>query len=44
LFFEVHETPEKALSDGANALNLDLLPPLLQRLAELSQLVRKWPQ
>jgi 2-dehydro-3-deoxyphosphooctonate aldolase (KDO 8-P synthase) len=37
VFVEVHETPERALSDGANALRLDLLGPLwrtLQRIRE----------
>lgn len=42
LFFEVHDAPERALSDGANALRLDLLGPLLRRLAELDRLVRPW--
>jgi 2-dehydro-3-deoxyphosphooctonate aldolase (KDO 8-P synthase) len=32
LFVEVHEAPERALSDGANALRLDLLAPLLEKL------------
>ena len=39
LFFEVHEEPSRALSDGANALRLDLLPELLARVAEISRLV-----
>ena len=43
LFFEVHEQPEKALSDGANALRLDEFSGLLGRLAELDRLVRSWP-
>ena len=42
MFFETHEAPERALSDGANALRLDLLPGLLTRLAELGKLVRSW--
>ena len=42
LFFETHDRPERALSDGANALRLDLLPDLLRRLAELAVLVRAW--
>lgn len=33
VFVEVHDQPEKALSDGANALRLDLLPGLLRRLS-----------
>jgi 2-dehydro-3-deoxyphosphooctonate aldolase (KDO 8-P synthase) len=32
LFVEVHDRPEKALSDGANALRLDLLPAFLRRM------------
>jgi 2-dehydro-3-deoxyphosphooctonate aldolase (KDO 8-P synthase) len=32
LFVEVHEEPSRALSDGANALRLDLLGPLLRKL------------
>jgi 2-dehydro-3-deoxyphosphooctonate aldolase (KDO 8-P synthase) len=40
VFIEVHEDPAKALSDGANALRLDLLGPLwrkLQRIREAAQ-------
>ena len=32
VFLEVHEAPERALSDGANALRLDLLGPLWEKL------------
>ncbi len=32
LFVEVHNEPEKALSDGANALHLNLLPAFLRRM------------
>jgi 2-dehydro-3-deoxyphosphooctonate aldolase (KDO 8-P synthase) len=32
LFVEVHNDPAHALSDGANALHLDLLPPFLRRM------------
>ncbi len=32
VFLEVHEAPERALSDGANALPLDQLAPLLEQL------------
>jgi 2-dehydro-3-deoxyphosphooctonate aldolase (KDO 8-P synthase) len=35
VFLEVHEEPERALSDGANALPLDLLGPLWQRLRRI---------
>jgi 2-dehydro-3-deoxyphosphooctonate aldolase (KDO 8-P synthase) len=37
LFVEVHETPERALSDGANALRLDLLGPLWKKLNAIQQ-------
>jgi len=39
IFVEVHEAPERALSDGPNALRLDLLGPLwtkLQRIHEVA--------
>ena len=42
VFLEVHEQPERALSDGANALRLDLLPGLLARLREIDKLVKPW--
>ena len=32
IFLEVHDHPERALSDGSNALRLDLLPALLAKL------------
>ena len=35
LFVEVHEEPRRALSDGANALRLDLLPELWDTLKQL---------
>ena len=38
VFVEVHETPEQALSDGANALRLDLLGPLWENLQALHRL------
>lgn len=39
VFLEVHEAPERALSDGPNALRLDLLGPLLEKLQSLHRLV-----
>jgi 2-dehydro-3-deoxyphosphooctonate aldolase (KDO 8-P synthase) len=42
IFIETHDNPEKALSDGANALPLDQLSGLLARLKQLSSLVRGW--
>ena len=35
LFVEVHEAPERALSDGPNALRLDRLGPLLETLRRI---------
>ncbi|MCC7236858.1 MAG: 3-deoxy-8-phosphooctulonate synthase [Bryobacterales bacterium] len=40
LFVEVHENPAQALSDGANALSLESLGPLLRRLSAIHQLAR----
>ncbi len=42
LFVEVHDAPERALSDGANALRLDLLPELWRRLCALDRLVKSF--
>lgn len=39
LFMEVHENPSKALSDGANALKLSLLPGLLQQLIKIRKVL-----
>lgn len=39
VFLEVHDAPERALSDGANALRLDQLPPLLARLTQIARAV-----
>lgn len=41
LFMEVHENPEKALSDGPNALDLKLLPGLIDQVLEINQLVKR---
>ena len=43
LFLEVHEEPARAKSDAQNALRLDLLEPLLLRLARLDQVARERP-
>ena len=40
LFVEVHDAPEKALSDGANALRLDLLAAFLRRVRGIDGLVK----
>ncbi|HEV8385018.1 MAG TPA: 3-deoxy-8-phosphooctulonate synthase [Candidatus Acidoferrales bacterium] len=42
IFLEVHENPAKALSDGTNALPLDQLKGLLQKVTSLASLVRTW--
>ncbi|MFN3466428.1 MAG: 3-deoxy-8-phosphooctulonate synthase [Candidatus Brocadiales bacterium] len=39
LFIEVHETPEKALSDPATMLPIDQLPPLLKQAREIRTLL-----
>jgi len=41
LFLEVHSNPAKALSDGANALDLKRFKPLMARLRDLGEFVRK---
>ena len=41
LFMEVHENPAKALSDGPNALNLALLPSLLEQLVRIRRCLSK---
>ena len=40
LFMEVHDHPEKALSDGPNACRLDELEPLLAKLIQLDRIVK----
>ncbi|MBL8223082.1 MAG: 3-deoxy-8-phosphooctulonate synthase [Bryobacterales bacterium] len=40
LFVEVHKAPERALSDGANALHLNRLAGLLARLRAIDALVK----
>jgi 2-dehydro-3-deoxyphosphooctonate aldolase (KDO 8-P synthase) len=41
LFIEVHEDPDRALSDGPNACPLDQLPALLSDLTKIDELVRR---
>ena len=41
VFMEVHEAPERALSDGPNALPLARMAALLSMLRDLHELVRK---
>ena len=40
VFVEVHDAPEKALSDGANALRLDLLRGFWDKLLAIDQVAR----
>jgi 2-dehydro-3-deoxyphosphooctonate aldolase (KDO 8-P synthase) len=42
IFLEVHDRPERALSDGSNALRLERLPELLAKLMPIAKLVRSW--
>jgi 2-dehydro-3-deoxyphosphooctonate aldolase (KDO 8-P synthase) len=42
IFIETHPNPSKALSDGANMLQLDLLEGVLQQLVELRKVVSKF--
>jgi 2-dehydro-3-deoxyphosphooctonate aldolase (KDO 8-P synthase) len=40
VFMEVHDDPARALSDGANALRLDRLEPLLRKLTRIDAAAR----
>jgi 2-dehydro-3-deoxyphosphooctonate aldolase (KDO 8-P synthase) len=42
IFLEVHDNPEKALSDGSNALPLGQFRGLMEKIVALGELVRKW--
>jgi 2-dehydro-3-deoxyphosphooctonate aldolase (KDO 8-P synthase) len=41
VFMEVHDQPEKALSDGANALKLDRLPAVLAEMKRIHQCLNR---
>jgi 2-dehydro-3-deoxyphosphooctonate aldolase (KDO 8-P synthase) len=41
VFLEVHEDPSRAKSDAQNALGLDLLEPLLERLMAIDAVVKR---
>ncbi|WP_263381096.1 3-deoxy-8-phosphooctulonate synthase [Granulicella paludicola] len=41
IFLEVHDNPSEAKSDGANALHLDLLRPMLEKLLAVHMAVNK---
>jgi 2-dehydro-3-deoxyphosphooctonate aldolase (KDO 8-P synthase) len=43
VFLEVHEAPERALSDGATSVRLDDVPALLRQLAAIARVVREEP-
>ncbi len=43
IFVETHDHPEKALSDGANALRLDLLRQFWSRLRHVDSLIKGYP-
>jgi 2-dehydro-3-deoxyphosphooctonate aldolase (KDO 8-P synthase) len=43
IFVEVHDAPERALSDGANALRLDLLRPFWDRLRAIDAVAGRLP-
>jgi 2-dehydro-3-deoxyphosphooctonate aldolase (KDO 8-P synthase) len=42
IFLEVHDNPARALSDGTNALSLDALRALLEKITRLAALAREW--
>ncbi len=39
VFLEVHEQPDKALCDPATMLPIDNLPPMLEKLKKIRELV-----
>jgi 2-dehydro-3-deoxyphosphooctonate aldolase (KDO 8-P synthase) len=41
VFLEVHEQPDRAKSDAQNALRLDLLPALLERLTAIDAIAKR---
>jgi 2-dehydro-3-deoxyphosphooctonate aldolase (KDO 8-P synthase) len=41
LFLEVHDSPANALSDGSNALALEKLQPMLERILRIAALARE---
>lgn len=43
VFMEVHEDPSRARSDAGNALRLDRLEPLIERLVRIDSVVRERP-
>jgi len=41
LFFEVHDDPDHALSDGPNALPIEVLPDLVDHLRRIDEMTRR---
>jgi 3-deoxy-D-manno-octulosonic acid (KDO) 8-phosphate synthase len=41
VFLEIHEEPTRAKSDAQNALRLNALQPLLQKLVQLDAIARE---
>ena len=41
VFIEVHDDPDNAASDGPNNLHLDDLEPLLRKLVEIDQVIKR---
>ncbi|NOS36186.1 MAG: 3-deoxy-8-phosphooctulonate synthase [Deltaproteobacteria bacterium] len=41
LFLEVHPDPDRALSDGANSLSLDMVPGLLRECTAIDRVVKR---
>lgn len=44
IFMEIHENPEKALSDGPNTLRLEQLEQLLKKLTRIDSIVKEMPR
>jgi 2-dehydro-3-deoxyphosphooctonate aldolase (KDO 8-P synthase) len=44
VFMEVHDNPAEAKSDGANALNLEMLPAVLDQLIAVHEALKQVPQ
>ncbi len=42
IFVEAHDSPQDALSDGANALTLDLLSGFWTRIRTIDSVVKRW--
>ncbi len=40
IFLEVHKDPEKALCDGPNSINLDMVPKLMEQLVKIDKIAK----